>query len=394
LLENFYQRLARFHLFLYLELLLFQWRNCYKFHNNFERRKKMTLQLDKPLNTLFELPITMQAAVVEAFSKPLALKQLALPMPGPGQVLIKVAACGVCHTDLHAAHGDWPVKPTPPFIPGHEAAGTVVALGAGVESVGLGDRVGVPWLHQACGHCEFCLTGRETLCLSQKDTGYSVNGGYAEYMLAAADYVAPIPAQLSFEEAAPVLCAGVTTYKALKVADVRPGQWVAIYGVGGLGHMAVEYAVAMGYKVAAIDTADDKLELARQVGAIEVVNSTKEDPAQALQTRLGGVQGAVITPASVTAFEQGVHSLKRGGTCVLVGLPPAAFPVDIFGMVLNGLTVRGSIVGTRADLHEALEFAAAGKVKAVFKTTRLSEINSIFAQMEAGTIQGRYVLTF
>jgi propanol-preferring alcohol dehydrogenase len=237
------------------------------------------------------------------------------------------------------------------------------------------------------------LTGRETLCLSQQNTGYSVNGGYAEYMLAAADYVAPLPANLSFAEAAPVLCAGVTTYKALKVADIKPGQWVAIYGVGGLGHMAIEYAVAMGYNVAAVDTLPDKLELAKQVGAALVINSSQEDPAQALQKQLGGVQATVITPPSVTAFEQGVRSLKRGGTCVLVGLPPTTFPIDIFGMVLNGLTVRGSIVGTRADLNEALQFAADGKVKAVFKPARLDQINDIFTQMEHGTIQGRYVLT-
>lgn len=247
-------------------------------------------------------------------------------------------------------------------------------------------------MHHACGHCEYCLTGRENLCLAQQNTGYSVNGGYAEYMLASAHYVAHLPANLSFEEAAPVLCAGVTTYKALKVAELRPGQWVAIYGVGGLGHMAVEYAVAMGYKVAAVDTSDEKLALAKQLGALEVINCQKEDPAMALQARLGGVQGAIITPATAQAFDQGVLSLKRGGTCVLVGLPPADFPVDIFSMVLNGLTVRGSIVGTRADLIEALQFAADGKVKPVFEIARLDEINDIFARMEQGSIQGRIIL--
>jgi propanol-preferring alcohol dehydrogenase len=336
----------------------------------------------------------MKAAVVHSFDKPLVIEEIPLPHTGFGQVLVKVAACGVCHTDLHAAHGDWPVKPQPPFIPGHEAAGIVVELGEGVQGVHLGDRVGIPWLHHACGRCEFCLTGRETLCLAQDCTGYTVNGGYAEYMLASAQFVAPLPANLSFEEAAPVLCAGVTTYKALKVADTRPGQWVAIYGVGGLGHMAIEYAVAMGYKVAAVDTSDEKLALAKKVGALEVINCAKDDPAMALQGRLGGVQSAIITPASAQAFEQGVLSLKRGGTCVLVGLPPADFPVNIFNMVLNGLTVRGSIVGTRADLAEALQFAADGKVKPIFKTAPLDEINQIFSQMEQGTIEGRIVLKF
>lgn len=351
----------------------------------------MTVELEREIAREPELA-TMQAAVVHSFDKPLVIEGLHIPQPGFGQVLIKVVACGVCHTDLHAAHGDWPVKPQPPFIPGHEAAGIIVETGEGVEGVHIGDRVGVAWLHHACGHCEYCLTGRENLCLAQQNSGYSVNGGYAEYMLASAHYVAPIPANLSFEEAAPVLCAGVTTYKALKVADLRAGQWVAIYGVGGLGHMAIEYAVAMGYKVAAVDTSDEKLALAKQVGALEVINCLKEDPAMALQARLGGVQGAIITAASAQAFDQGVLSLKRGGTCVLVGLPPASFPVDIFSMVLNGLTVRGSIVGTRADLIEALQFAADGKVKPVFEVAHLNQINDIFARMEQGSIQGRVVL--
>lgn len=353
----------------------------------------MTVVLEKEVATELEHGF-MQAALVHDFEKPLVIEQVPIPHPGFGQVLVKVAACGVCHTDLHAAHGDWPVKPQTPFIPGHEVAGTIVEVGDGVEGLHIGARVGVAWLHHACGQCEYCLTGRETLCLSQQNTGYSVNGGYAEYVLASAHYVAPLPANLSFEEAAPVLCAGVTTYKALKVADLRPGQWVAIYGVGGLGHMAIEYAVAMGYKVAAVDTSDEKLALARKVGALEVVNASKEDPAMALQARLGGVQAAVITPASAQAFEQGVLSLKRGGTCVLVGLPPADFPLNIFGMILNGLTVRGSIVGTRADLLEALQFAADGKVKPVFKTASLDEINSIFVQMEQATIEGRIVIKF
>lgn len=337
-------------------------------------------------------PGTMHAIVVHSFNKPLVVEEVHIPQPGFGQVLVKVAACGICHTDLHAARGDWPVKPQTPFIPGHEVTGTVIETGEGVEGIHIGDRVGVAWLHHTCGHCEYCLTGRENLCLAQQNTGYSVNGGYAEYMLASAHYVTHIPANLSFEEAAPVLCAGLTTYKALKVAELRAGQWVAIYGVGGLGHMAIEYAVAMGYKVAAVDTSDEKLALAKRLGALEAINCQKEDPAMALQARLGGVQGAIITPASAQAFEQGVLSLKRGGTCVLVGLPPADFPVDIFSMVLNGLTVRGSIVGTRADLIEALQFAADGKVKPVFEVAHLNQINDIFARMEQGSIQGRVVL--
>lgn len=240
-----------------------------------------------------------------------------------------------------------------------------------VKEIKVGDRVGVAWLHQACGHCEFCLIGHETLCKALQNTGYSVNGGYAEYIMADADYAVPLPLSLSFEGAAPILCAGVTSYKALKVADLRAGQWVAIYGVGELGHMAIEYDLAMGYRVAVVDTDNSRLDLARRLGAEEVINSSQADPAQALQTLLGGVQSAIIASPSANSFEQGVRSLKRDGTCVLVGLTPQSFPVDIFNMVLNELTIRGSIVGTRADLLKALEFAATDKVQPVYQTASL-----------------------
>jgi propanol-preferring alcohol dehydrogenase len=339
------------------------------------------------------LPATMQAAVVHKFGEPLVLETRPVPRPGSGQVLIKVAACGVCPTDLHAAQGDFPVKPQLPFIPGHEVAGTVRMIGNLVQGIKVGDRVGVAWLHQACGHCEFCLTGHETLCKAQQNTGYSVNGGYAEYIVADADYAVPLPLSLSFEQAAPILCAGVTSYKALKVADLRAGQWVAIYGVGELGQMAIEYALAMGYRVAAVDKANSRLDLARRLGAEEVINSSQADPYQALQTLLGGVQSTIITFPSVSTFEQGVRSLKRGGTWVLVGLTPDSFPLDIFNMELNELTIRGSIVGTRAGLLEALEFAAPDKVQPVYQTASLGQINQIFTYMEQGSIKGRYVLT-
>ncbi len=180
------------------------------------------------------IPKMMKAAVVEKFQAPLSVREVSVPTPRSGEVLVEIVASGVCHTDLHAAEGDWPVKPIPPFTPGHEGAGIVVALGAGVTHLKEGDRVGIAWLHSACGHCEFCLSGWETLCPQQKNSGYSVNGSFAQYAIGAADYVARMPRDLSFVDAAPILCAGVTTYKGLKETETRPGEWVVISGVGGL----------------------------------------------------------------------------------------------------------------------------------------------------------------
>ncbi|MUV14538.1 alcohol dehydrogenase AdhP [Noviluteimonas gilva] len=335
---------------------------------------------------------TMKAAVVRAFGQPLVIDEVPVPRPGPGDVLVKIEACGVCHTDLHAAEGDWPVKPSPPFIPGHEGVGTVAAVGAGVSHVKEGDRVGIPWLHSACGYCEHCLGGWETLCERQQNTGYSVNGSFAQYALGNAGYIGHLPKGIGFVEIAPVLCAGVTVYKGLKVTDTRPGDWVVISGIGGLGHMAVQYAKAMGLNVAAVDVDDDKLELARRLGATVTVNARTTDPAAFLKKEIGGAHGALVTAVSPKAFEQALGMMRRRGTVSLVGLPPGSFPLDIFGMVLNGITVRGSIVGTRLDLQESLEFAAQGKVAATVAAEKLENINDVFARMHKGEIEGRIVL--
>lgn len=334
----------------------------------------------------------MKAAVVHSFGQPLTIEEVPVPTPGPGQVLVRVKASGVCHTDVHAAHGDWPVKPTLPFIPGHEGAGYVAAIGSGVTSLHEGDRVGVPWLHSACGTCDYCLTGWETLCPNQQNTGYSVNGGYAEYVLAPAAYVGHLPKDTVFTEIAPILCAGVTTYKGLKQTNVRPGEWVVISGIGGLGHVAVQYAKAMGMHVAAVDVADEKLALARSLGAEVTANAATEDPVEKIQREINGAHGVLITAVSPVAFNQGLNLLRRGGTCVLVGLPPGDFPAPIFDIVLKGLTVRGSIVGTRKDLQEALEFAAEGKVKATIELQPMEAINAVFSRMLAGQVQGRVVM--
>jgi propanol-preferring alcohol dehydrogenase len=337
---------------------------------------------------------TMKAAVVHEFGKPLTIEEVPVPVAGPGQILVKIAATGVCHTDLHAAEGDWPVKPKPPFIPGHEGVGHVAAVGPGVSHVKEGDRVGVPWLYTACGHCRHCLGGWETLCEKQQNTGYSVNGGFAEYVVADPDYVGHLPDKVSFVEIAPILCAGVTVYKGLKATDTRPGDWVVVSGIGGLGHMAVQYARAMGLNVIAVDVDDAKLELATKLGASLGVNARKADPAAFVKKEVGGAQGVLVTAVSPKAFEQALGMVGRGGTVSLVGLPPGSFALPIFDTVLNGITVRGSIVGTRLDLQEALDFASQGKVKATVSTERLEDINRIFARMHAGDIQGRIVIDF
>jgi alcohol dehydrogenase, propanol-preferring len=334
----------------------------------------------------------MRAAVAHAFGAPLTIEQVPVPELRPGRVPVRVHASGVCHTDLHAVDGDWPVKPSLPFIPGHEGTGVVAAVGAGVTGVKEGDRVGVPWLHTACGCCGFCGTGWETLCARQQNTGYSVNGGFADYVLADPAFLGHVPPNLDFAAAAPVLCAGVTVYKGLKETEVRPGEWVAVSGIGGLGHMAVQYAKAMGMHCIAIDTAQDKLDLAMALGADLAFNATEEDIGSAVQKAVGGVQGVLVTAVSPEAINAAFGMLRSKGTMALVGLPPGRFAMPIFDTVLKRITVRGSIVGTRQDLAEALQFAAEGKVKAHYTLRPLADINAVLQELKHGTVQGRVVL--
>ncbi|MDF1762968.1 MAG: zinc-dependent alcohol dehydrogenase [Oleibacter sp.] len=337
----------------------------------------------------------MQAAVVEEFGKPLVLKEVDIPTPGPGQILVKTEACGVCHTDLHAMNGDWPLKPNLPFIPGHEGVGIVTAIGAGVTAVKEGDRVGVPWLYSACGHCEFCLSARETVCASAEFGGYTQNGGFAEYILADPKYVAHIPANLSARDAAPLICAGITSYKGIKETQAKPGEWVVISGIGGLGHLGVQYAKALGLKVCAVDIDDGKLEHAKRLGADAVVNAKYGDPiAEVVEITKGGAHGVLITAPSLPAFKQGVGMTRKFGTCVLVGLPPGEFPTPLFDVVANCITIRGSFVGNRKDMAEALAFAADGKVKADIELQPLSAINDVFKRLDHGEVPSRVVIEF
>jgi len=336
----------------------------------------------------------MQAAVVKEFGKNLSVEDVPVPQPGVREVLVKLVSSGVCHTDLHAAEGDWPVKPSPPFIPGHEGVGSVVALGEGVKSLKVGDLVGCAWLWSACGKCQFCSTGWETLCEEQQNAGYSVDGSFGQYMLMDARYAVRIPADADLVEVAPILCAGVTVYKGLKMTEARPGQWVVISGIGGLGHIAVQYAVAMGLRVAAVDIADDKLALAKKHGAELLVNALTEDPVEVVQRVTGGAHGVLVTAVHPSAFGQSIHMARRGATIVFNGLPAGDFPASIFEIVLKGLTVRGSIVGTRQDMREALDFYSRGEIHPTISTRDLGDINAIFDEMKQGKIDGRVVIKY
>jgi len=337
----------------------------------------------------------MKAAVVRELGKPLVIDEIPVPTPGRGEVLVKIRASGVCHTDLHAANGDWPVKPAPPFVPGHEGIGVVAAVGAGVTGLSDGDPVGIAWLHDACGACEHCITGWETLCEAQHCSGYSVNGTFAEYAIGSAAYVARLPRKIDFAAMAPILCAGVTTYKGLKETEARPGEWVAISGIGGLGHIAIQYARAMGLHVIALDVAEDKLALARSLGADLAIDASRPDAIEQVRaTTGGGAHGVLVTAVSPGAFNQALQLVRRRGTVSLVGLPPGDFETPIFDVVLKRITIRGSIVGTRKDLAEAIQFAAEGKVTAHIHKARLEDINRVFADLAAGHVDGRMVLDF
>jgi propanol-preferring alcohol dehydrogenase len=336
----------------------------------------------------------MKAAIVDAFGAPLSIKEVPVPRPGPGQILVRMETSGVCHTDIHAAHGDWPVKPNPPFIPGHEGIGIVEQTGEGATDW-LNKRVAIPWLASSCGQCRYCVSGREALCESQLNSGYSVDGAYAEYAVAYANGVVEVPAGVSAFDAAPLTCAGVTTYKAIKVASVVPSERVAVFGVGGLGHLAVQYARLVGGLVSAVDISKAKLDLAVELGADHVVNAAETDPVEAI-TKAGGADVAIVLAASPDVFAQAYRSLRRGGRLVMVALPGdgATIAVPIFDTVLGGLEILGSIVGTRQDLAEVFALHAAGRTKVIAEARTLDDVNACFADVLAGRVPARLVFQF
>ncbi|MEU3114756.1 alcohol dehydrogenase AdhP [Micromonospora chalcea] len=334
----------------------------------------------------------MRASVVTAFDRPMEITERPVPEVGPGEILVRVEASGLCHTDIHAARGEWPVKPTPPFVPGHEGVGLVEQVGPGVTEHAVGDRVALPWLGWACGTCAYCVTGWETLCESQRNTGYSIDGAHAEYAVASARYAVRVPDGVDPFEAAPLTCAGVTTYKAVKVAGVRPGERVAIFGIGGLGHLAQQYAQIFGAETVAADVTAEKLELATSLGAAHTVDAATTDPVERI-TALGGVDVAIVLAASPRVIEQAHRSLRRGGRLVLVSLPADnAITLPVFETVLKGITVLGSIVGTRADLAEVFALHAAGRTRVVYETRKLDDINDAVDDVLAGRVAARLVL--
>ncbi|MDO8188505.1 zinc-dependent alcohol dehydrogenase [Conexibacter sp. JD483] len=330
----------------------------------------------------------MRAAVVHAFDRPLAIEEIPTPVPDSGQVLVRIEAAGLCHTDIHAARGEWPVKPTPPFVPGHEGVGTIVELGPG-ETHGLatGMRVALPWLGYACGSCRWCNSGRETLCPDQLNTGYSINGGFAEYAVGYARHVVAVPEGIDPIDAAPLTCAGVTTYKAVKESGARAADVVAVFGAGGLGHLAIQYARITGAEVVAVDVNPARLRNAQAVGAAHVVDASQQDPVAAIQ-RLGGADVAIATAVNPLAFEQALRSLARGGRLVCVGLPAHnEMQLPIFETVLGGLTVKGSIVGTHHDLEEVFALHRRGLTRVEHAERELEEVNDAIEQVLDGSAE-------
>jgi propanol-preferring alcohol dehydrogenase len=328
----------------------------------------------------------VKAAVVRSFDRPLAIEDLPIPKPGSEQVLVRIETCGLCHTDIHAARGEWPVKPSPPFIPGHEGVGVIERVGSGdMHGLEPGMRVGLPWLGYACGVCRYCNSGRETLCAAQLNMGYAMNGSFAEYALGFARHVVRVPDGISSADAAPLTCAGVTTYKAVKVSAATSSSLVAVFGAGGLGHLAIQYARITGASVVAVDVNAARLQTALDVGAEHVVNPLEEDPVAAIQ-RLGGADAAISTAVSPSAFEQAFGSLARGGTLVCVGLPAENhMKIPIFETVLGGLDLRGSIVGTRHDLEEVFELHRRGLTRVEYAERPLDDVNHAIDQVLDGT---------
>ena len=317
-----------------------------------------------------------------------------MPEIGYGEALVKVEYCGVCHTDLHVAHGDF--GKVPGRILGHEGIGIVEKLGDGVTSLKVGDRVSIAWFFEGCGYCEYCTTGRETLCRSVKNAGYNVDGGMSEYAVVTADYAVKVPEGLDPAQASSITCAGVTTYKAIKEAGAAPGQWIAVYGVGGLGNLAVQYAKKVfNAHVVAVDINQDKLDLAKEVGADLIVNGHDiEDVPAYIQEKTGGCHGVVVSAVSKVAFNQAVDSVRAGGTVVAVGLPSEYMELSIVKAVLDGIRIVGSLVGTRKDLEEAFAFGAQGLVVPIVEKVPVDSAPQVFDDMEHGRIQGRKVLDF
>lgn len=335
----------------------------------------------------------MRAAVVTELGKPLGVCEVATPDLLPGQVLVQIEASGLCHTDIHAANGDWPIKPKVPLIPGHEGVGRIVALSGDGGSHQIGDRVALPWLGYACGRCRYCVSGWETYCQSAQYTGYTVDGGFAEYAAAWASHAVPVPAAVSSFDAAPLTCAGVTTYKAVKVARPQPAETAMVVGIGGLGHLALQYAKIFGTTTVAVDVEDEKLALAKDLGADYVIDGRGDQAGEI--AAIGGVDVAVVTVPSPRAMAAAHAALNPNGRLVLIGLPADnRLELPVFETVLKGITVVGSLVGTRNDLSECFALHAQGRTRVVAEARQLDEVNECFGEVLAGEVPARIVFEF
>jgi propanol-preferring alcohol dehydrogenase len=337
----------------------------------------------------------MKAAILREFKKPVAIEEVERPKPEAQEVLIEVEACGVCHSDLHVADGDWPQMARIiklPLVLGHEVAGRVVETGTGVRDLRVGDRVGVAWLHWSCGECELCREGNENLCVRQKVTGVTVDGGYAEFMKAPASHALKIPDALSSVDAAPLFCAGVTVYRALKQAKISRGQRLAIFGIGGLGHLAVQIGIALGAEIAAIDISDEKLALAKSLGAAHTFNAASADVAKEFR-KMGGAHVALVTSAAKAAYDMAFNCIRPSGTLLVVGLPAENISFPPILMAGREIRIHASAVGTRQDLSETLAMAAAGKVRCETATRPLAQAGEVLDELRRGSVSGRIVLT-
>jgi len=336
----------------------------------------------------------MKAAILHEFKEPLSIEEVTRPKPDAHEVLIEVQACGVCHSDLHVANGDWPQLipiTRKPLILGHEITGRVVEKGTSVKHLEIGDLVGVPWVHWTCGECEFCREGNENLCNKQQITGVTVDGGYAEFVKAPASHALKIPDGISCVDAAPLFCAGVTVYRALKHAKIQPGQRLAVFGVGGLGHLAVQIGHGMGAAVSAIDVSEEKLEQARNLGASVTLNTTNINVVKELR-RAGGVHAALVTSAAKAAYDAAFPSVRPGGILLVVGLPAESLCFPAISMAASEIRIKASSVGTRQDMRELLAMAATGKVHCEVTTRPLSQVNEVLEQLRRGQVPGRIVL--
>jgi alcohol dehydrogenase, propanol-preferring len=338
----------------------------------------------------------MKAAVLHEFKKPLAIEDVPRPVPDPSEVLIQVEACGVCHSDLHLADGDWPQLAgitKRPLILGHEIAGRVVEKGADVRDIKVGDRVGIPWVYWTCGECEFCVGGNENLCVRQKITGVTVDGGFGEFVKAPASHAVKIPGKLSSVDVAPLFCAGLTVYRSLKHSGVSSGQRMAIFGIGGLGHLAVQMAKEMGADITAIDISDEKLALAKSLGARNALNAASANVVKELRSK-GGAHVALVTSAAKAAYDMAFACLRPTGTLLVVGLPAESISFPPILMAATEVRIQASAVGTRQELCEVLALANDGKIACHAAARPLAQVNDVLDQMRHGQVPGRIVLSF